>query len=98
MLKCNEVSRLVATEEIARAGFLRRLEFRLHLMMCHHCRNYVRQIRQIGAAARRMLGTSPQDDAIVARLEADVLRTVRSDRRDAASGPAGGTGSSRAER
>ncbi len=91
MLKCNEVSRLAATEEIAQAGFLKRIEFRLHLMMCHHCRNYVRQIRQIGTAARRVLGTTSEDDAIVARLEEDVLRTVCG---DSAGESAGGTSAS----
>lgn len=79
MLKCNEVSRLAASEEIAQAGFLRRLEFRMHLMMCRHCRSYVRQVEAIGAAARRVFGSAADDDSAVARIEADVLRAVRGD-------------------
>ncbi|MGD9548371.1 MAG: hypothetical protein AB7V45_12610 [Candidatus Krumholzibacteriia bacterium] len=77
MLKCNEVSRLAATEEIARAGLLRRLEYRLHLMMCRHCRTYVRQVALIGDAARRLFGTAGDDPATVARLEAEVLGALR---------------------
>ena len=77
MLKCNEVSRLAASGEIARASILRRLEFRLHLMMCRHCRDYVRQVGLIGAAARRLLGTTTRDAEIVAHLESEVLKAVR---------------------
>jgi hypothetical protein len=84
MLKCHEVSRLAASEEIARAGFLRRLEFRLHLMMCRHCRNYVRQVGLIGAAARRLMGAAGEDAEVVARLEANLIEVVR-DRSDAGS-------------
>jgi hypothetical protein len=90
MLKCNEVSRLKASGEIDRAGLLRRLEFRLHLMMCRHCRDYVHQVGLIGAAARRLLGTTAGDAATVARLEADVLRAVRD---GAKPGPSDGGGS-----
>lgn len=77
MLKCNEVSRLKASGEIDRAGLLRRFEFRLHLMMCRHCRDYVHQVGLIGATARRLLGATADDADTVARLEADVLRAVR---------------------
>lgn len=76
MLKCNEITRLAATEEIARAGLLRRLEFHLHLLMCRHCREYVRQVRWIGATARRLLGTSANDVVTVARLETDILTSL----------------------
>ena len=77
MLKCHEVSRLAASEEIARAGFLRRLGFNLHLMMRRHCRNYVRQVGLIGAAARRLMGPANEDAAAVARLEAELIERVR---------------------
>ncbi|PIV81615.1 hypothetical protein COW53_03415 [bacterium CG17_big_fil_post_rev_8_21_14_2_50_64_8] len=77
MLKCHEVSRLAASEEIARAGLWRRMEFRLHLMMCRHCRNYVRQVGLIGAAARRLMGTAAEDAQAVERLEAEIMEAVR---------------------
>jgi hypothetical protein len=85
MLKCHEVSRLAASEEIARAGFLRRMEFRLHLMMCRHCRNYVRQVGLIGEAARRLMGAADGDAQGVARLEAELIGAVRG-RGDSSSG------------
>jgi len=77
MLKCHEVSRLAASEEIARVGFMRRLEYRLHLLMCRHCRSYVRQVGLIGAAARRLMGTAAEDAEAVESLEAWVMEAVR---------------------
>lgn len=75
MLKCHEVTRLAASEEIKRAGLMRRFEFRLHLLMCRHCRNYVRQVALIGAAARRLLG-AVDDPASVAALEAGIVGAI----------------------
>jgi hypothetical protein len=77
MLACREVSRLVASGEIDRAGWLRRLELRLHLMMCRHCRNYARQVRLIGTAARRIWGSAIEDPGAVADLEQKVLKAFR---------------------
>jgi len=77
MLKCHEVSRLAASEEIARAGLWRRMEFRLHLMMCRHCRNYVRHVGLIGAAVRRLMKTAAEDAQVVERLEAEIMEAVR---------------------
>ncbi len=77
MLKCHEVSHLAASGGIARAGLLKRLEFRLHLMMCRHCRNYVRQVARIGAAAAKLFGAGTEDADAVARVEARVLASVR---------------------
>jgi hypothetical protein len=85
MLKCNEVTRLAASEEIARAGLMRRLEFRLHILMCRHCRNYVRQVALIGAAARRLLGAD-EDPAVVAALEAGIVGAIHA---GGGHGPAG---------
>jgi len=61
MLRCDEVSRLCASEDVRRAPLLPRIAVRLHLMMCRHCRRYVRELAQIGAAARRVLAPSPNE-------------------------------------
>jgi hypothetical protein len=52
MLTCREVTRLVASDALAWAPLRRRLEVRLHLLMCEHCSRYVRELRAIGAALR----------------------------------------------
>lgn len=81
MLRCREVTRLVASEDIRNAGLLTRLEFRLHLMMCRHCREYVHQMGLIGQLARRLWGTDAEDPEEVARIEREVLRAAEAARK-----------------
>jgi len=61
MLRCNEVTRLCASEEIERAPLKTRLAVRLHLLMCEHCRRYVRELARIGEAVRSLAGSEPED-------------------------------------
>jgi hypothetical protein len=77
MLKCNEVSRMVASDEISRAGLVRRVELRLHLLMCRHCRNYVRQLALMGAAARKLLAGEPGEAEVLARIERRLIDAAR---------------------
>lgn len=54
MLRCREVTRLHASDELASAPWRTRLGVRLHLMLCRHCRRYVRELARIGEAARAL--------------------------------------------
>lgn len=74
MLMCNEVSRLIASGEAERLGWFKRLELRLHLMMCHHCRRYAEQVRALGQLAHQVWGPHTRDEADLARLEERILR------------------------
>lgn len=49
---CRDLSRLVATDELAGAPLARRLCARIHLLLCRPCRAYRAQIRTIGRLAR----------------------------------------------
>ena len=74
MLRCKEVASLCASEEVRTASWKKRVAVRIHLMMCRHCRRYVRELARIGAAVRALsLGES--DDA--ERNEALVRRVLR---------------------
>ena len=77
MLACSEVTRLWATEEIRRAPLTRRLAVRLHLMMCRHCRRYVRELAMIGAAARSMADRFLGSEAATSDLERRLLDMLR---------------------
>ena len=46
MLNCKEVSRLVASGELERVGWARKLELRMHMMMCKYCRLYYSILQQ----------------------------------------------------
>ena len=75
MLRCNEVTRLYASEEIDGAPLKTRLAVRLHLMMCEHCRRYVRELARIGEAARSLAGSeardADRDEALLRRVLPD---------------------------
>lgn len=61
MLRCDEVTRLHATDAIRTAGWRTRLSARIHLLMCRSCRRYVRELAAIGDAVRGLLNDAPDD-------------------------------------
>lgn len=73
MLRCNEVTRLHASEELRRASWRTRLAVRVHLMMCRWCRRYVRELISIGEAARRAARARALDPQQVEALVRRVL-------------------------
>ncbi len=72
MQSCKEVARMIASEELVDAGWLKRTSVRLHLLRCRHCRGYAAQVRAIGAAARDRWGAGPDAQALE-KLERSIL-------------------------
>jgi hypothetical protein len=56
MLRCKQVSTLVAGDGLTGAGAWLRFRVHLHLVMCRHCARYAAQIRMLGARARECFG------------------------------------------
>ncbi len=52
MLRCREISRLVSESMDWDLSLRRRLEVRMHLMMCRLCSGFARQVRLLRRAAR----------------------------------------------
>ncbi len=73
MLNCKDLTRKIASDELAEAGWRERLGVRLHLLLCRHCRRYKAQLRAIGAAARNLWGPRSQDPPTLERLERQIL-------------------------
>ncbi len=73
MLNCREVSRLIASDELADAVWSDRALVRLHLLMCRHCRGYAAQLRAIGAAARDRSDSDVVDRAAFEKLQNSIL-------------------------
>lgn len=71
MLRCREVSRMVAADEVRSAGFARRVAVRMHLMMCNNCRRFAREIDQLG----RVMRATPRED-LDPGTEADAVERV----------------------
>lgn len=55
MPTCREVMLAIAADSLDSRPPFRRLGYRMHVMLCRHCRRYTRQIRAIGKAAREVL-------------------------------------------
>lgn len=62
MLTCREAAAqadILLTEGL---GWRQRLSLRLHLMLCHHCRRYLRQARKLLRAIYHLHGPASSDE------------------------------------
>ena len=73
MLKCRELTRMIASDELPEARWPVRMGGWLHLLMCRDCRRYATQIRALAAGARRSWGPETEDSARLDQLERRIL-------------------------
>ncbi len=76
MLSCKDVATAIASDGLACRGWRHRLQVRLHLLVCRHCRRYAAQIRALGAAARGLFAAEAADEVALERLESKVLDSI----------------------
>ena len=76
MLNCKEVTESISSDQLLKTGWWHRLAVRVHLLMCRKCRRYQEQIRKIGAAARQMWRSQPEEAAVLERLEDQILNGI----------------------
>lgn len=76
MLKCNQVSRIVSTDDYHELGFMKKVEFKLHLMMCTHCQRYVDQIKSLGTISREKAKDLEASDEQLSRMEHKIREDV----------------------
>jgi hypothetical protein len=72
MISCKRVADLLLSDTVPAQSFWMRLQIRLHLAICDGCTRLARQLEQIAAAARKLVGNeqAPSD------LEAKILRRL----------------------
>jgi len=81
MLRCNEVTKLHASEALNSATWRKRLAVSLHLLMCRSCRRYVKELRIIGDEVRRAAEKSSDEaDRIESLVQRVLPRTPEADR------------------
>ena len=90
MLKCRDISGLVASGELENVGWIKKLEIRMHLMMCAHCSRYLAPIHAIGQGARFLIRGQEADPEQIQRMEQEVLDRVCDHDHD--EGPSGSGG------
>jgi len=78
MLKCKEVSRFVSSGESV--SLMKRLEMRMHLLICGHCSRYAKQLKKIGSSVRTLVDerTDASGD-LIHKVEDEVIE--REDKR-----------------
>ena len=54
MLKCREIEQLASDYLDQDLSFRQRMAFKMHLFMCHNCRNYLRQLKTPISSIRLM--------------------------------------------
>jgi len=68
MLKCREITELANGYLEHELPFLQRAQFRLHIMMCVHCRRYVDQLARtvdlLAAAKPSEIAASVEDNLV----------------------------------
>ena len=72
MLTCKEATRLVSEAQDRRLGVAERITLGFHILICHWCRDYARQIRFLTGVLRS--NDSRVDSTTDARLD-DAART-----------------------
>ena len=78
MLRCREISQLVSESMERDLPLRRRLEVRMHLMMCRMCAGFARQIRLLRRGAREnpeRLG--PDESAPDAKLSEEARERIK---------------------
>ena len=61
MLSCKQATELISAKQDRKLTLSERLGMALHLMICHLCRKYKRQIDFITDAARRLYDATDND-------------------------------------
>ena len=79
MMKCREVTKLVAADMVEELGLGRRLEMRLHMFMCRHCRRYLQQIRTLGRGARELAERDAPSPDRLQEIEQEILDQLHDD-------------------
>ena len=64
MLKCRDIERMAGQLQDDELNWRQRLSMRMHLMMCHHCRRFVRQFAAIKKLAERSVSEQASDDEV----------------------------------
>ena len=76
MLSCKDVAMMMSSGDSA--SFMKRLELRLHLMMCTHCSWYAMHLKMLNQGFRRLFEEKTKvDPAEVSKLENEIIKNIQ---------------------
>ena len=73
-MNCRELTRVVASDELVDGARGTRIRAWLHQRLCHYCKEYALQLRQIGAWVRESHGEDDADPVAITRLEHAIVQ------------------------
>jgi hypothetical protein len=63
-------------DRVEELGFMKKLEYHMHLFMCVHCKRYVAQIKSLGRGARDVVRKFEAEPQQLKKMEDHVLDEV----------------------
>lgn len=77
MMSCKEIVKTISTED--RPNWRRRIEIRFHLMMCHHCGKYAKQLELLNKAFKRLLNSKSEQVSSeeITQVEDRIIKTIK---------------------
>ena len=73
VMHCREIANLIDSDQVKNLNFADRVQVRVHLWVCWHCRLLVRQIQWLGDVARNRIHRGAEADE---HLEARILQRL----------------------
>ncbi len=77
MLSCKDTTELLSRAQDERLSFTERMGVRIHLLMCHLCRGYEKQLRFIRKATESLAQGSSHDDEAATSLSPEARERVK---------------------
>ena len=68
MMSCQNISKLLMSDQLKAQSWWKRIEVRLHLAMCKFCSRLERQLEQLRSGARQMHDQEEADPGLEDRL------------------------------
>lgn len=68
MMSCQNISKLLMSDQLEAQSWWKRIEVRLHLAMCKFCSRLERQLEQLRSGARQMHDQEEADPGLEDRL------------------------------
>ena len=69
MLSCKDIDHLASDHIDNNLPFFKKIQFRLHLFMCHNCRNFVKQFKITVEMLKRVNLTAETPETVEAQVQ-----------------------------
>jgi len=69
MLSCKDISHLTSELLDNKLSFSMRVKVKLHLLMCHSCRRFVKQMRTTVDTIKQLKPTKPKEEEVNQQVE-----------------------------